>query len=257
MHPPIIRTACYTNIGGRDYNEDTLLIVKEPPGKSPQLFAAMVADGLGGLGHGDVASSAAAKVLKDSADTLAPLSTEGIERLCLEMNQAVMNEQRDGRRMKTTIAAVFFDWETLIFAHVGDSRLYHFREDAILYQSMDHSVSQLAVLSGEISQEEVRFHVDRGKLLRAVGVPEEEFRADVRLSPEGLRPGDAILICSDGFWEHVQEEEMLRALAKRRNPHAWLASMKRTMKRKRIKNQDNNTAIAIFLDKRRGAGGRV
>ena len=237
-----VSAAWYSEIGQRKVNEDTALILQ-----SERLLAAMVADGLGGLGNGDLASQTAAAALKGAFDDLAPLSPEGIEALCKRMNQAVVNLQGPGKRMKSTLAALFYDGNQAVFAHVGDSRIYQFRNGRVQFQTLDHSVSQLAVLAGEIRPQDIRFHVDRSRILRALGEREESFRPEIQLAETAPLPGDAFLLCSDGFWEHLLESEMIGELEKSRDADDWLFRMLRRMRRKHIKGQDNHTAVAVML----------
>lgn len=234
--------AWYTDIGKRAVNEDAAVFLK-----SDRLLAALVADGLGGMGGGDVASRAAADALQEEFDGLSPLSAEGIEALCRRMNQAVIREQTGGKGTKTTMAAAFYDGHAAIFAHVGDSRIYHVRKERILYQSTDHSVSQMAVLAEEIRPQDIRFHADRSKILHSLGEPEEVFRPDVEVSATPILPGDGILICSDGFWEPVLEKEMLGDYRRSKDAKEWLGYMRSRIRRKRLKDQDNNSAVVLMF----------
>lgn len=252
MNHKNISVAFYSDTGGRPVNEDMAAHFR-----SEKLFVAIVADGLGGHGKGETASRAAVATVLADFNELAPLSVAKVETLCQKINRSVLKLQAQRDHMKTTVAMALIDSRTLIFAHVGDSRVYHFRNGAVLYQSMDHSVSQLAVLTGEIQPEEIRFHVDRSKLLRVAGMPETEFRATVHLSETKLCPGDGLLLCSDGFWEHLTEPAMLRALGQSRDAADWLERMRRSLQRKHIKNQDNHSAIAVMAGYRRSGGDKT
>ncbi len=244
----IIDTARYTDIGGRAVNEDSSMA------KTYKDFVlAAVADGLGGHGGGDIASSVALERLDALAETEFPRTEEAFRTVCAELNSAVLGAQSDRKRMKTTLALAAVTDDTLACVHVGDSRIYYFSDGKIRYQSTDHSVSQLAVLSGEITNEQIRFHEDRSKLLRSLG-SEEAATAEVRIFEHTLKPGDAVLLCSDGFWEYVLEKEMLRALAWTKTAKDWLNGMTHSIKKRtRGIDNDNNTAVAIrFLQDRKG-----
>lgn len=242
----IIDIASYSNIGGRSVNEDSSLVKTYGSG-----LIAAVADGLGGHGGGDIASSRALARLDELAQEEFPQNEAAFQKICLALNEAVLEAQTDHHRMKTTLAMAAVSGDTLCCVHIGDSRVYLFRDKEIRYQSTDHSVSQLAVFSGEITSDQIRYHEDRSRLLRSIG-SEEAAPSDIRIFDHALLPGDAILLCSDGFWEYVLEKEMLHTLAWSRSAERWLSGMIRHVRlRTRGIDNDNNTAIAIRFHKDR------
>ena len=106
--------------------------------------------------------------------------------------------------MRTTAVVLCTEGNRGTALHIGDSRFYHFRNGKIISQTKDHSVPQMLAMAGEISEHEIRRHPDRNRLLRALGDENEEVRF-VRSDFE-IKEGDAFLLCSDGFWEEVEEE---------------------------------------------------
>lgn len=231
--------ASYSDIGGREVNEDSTL-VKLYGGA----LIAAVADGLGDHGGGDVASKLVLETLDMRCKTAFPTGEEAFRNICADLNRAVLLAQNGRIRMKTTLAMVAIYGGTLACAHVGDSRAYYFHAEAIRYQSPDHSVSQLAVLTGEIKSEQIRFHEDRSRLLRSLG-SEEAAAPDVWIAENTLAPGDAVLLCSDGFWEYVLEKDMLDALKRTKSAVEWLEVMKRFVKRRAKGKNDNNSAVTV------------
>ena len=147
--------------------------------------------------------------------------------------------------MRTTMAALWLGDYGALAANVGDSRIYQFREDRIVYQSLDHSVAQMAVLVGELEQSEIRRSKDRNKLIRVLG---DENDPKVDLQPLLVKPGDRFLLCSDGFWEPVTEEKMLQTMAQSTTAQQWLSQMRRIVEQAGNPNQDNHTAIALIVN---------
>ncbi len=141
-------------------------------------------------------------------------------------------------------AALVADQGKWAVVHVGDFRCYHFRDGQLLSRTIDHSVSQMEALAGRISDREIRFYVDRNKVLRALGGG-EEVRPEIRPA-EPLQPGDCFLLCSDGFWEYVWEEEMLADLVKSRTPEDWLRYMAGRIGKRLNSHSDNFSAVAVF-----------
>lgn len=229
----------YSDIGGRSVNEDSAAYLQKAA-----LCALAAADGLGGHGGGDVASQTVLALLEERFDALIPPSEESVRALIDEMNDAVLAKQTGSVKMKTTLALALLYDDSLCAAHVGDSRVYHFRGKEILYQSADHSVSQLAVLAGEITPDQIRFHEDRNRVLRAIG-NEDGVRPDIRFFPHALQSGDALLTCTDGFWEYVTEDDMLFALKHTKTARDWLERMIKSVKKRAKSGNDNHSAVAV------------
>lgn len=238
----------YSDCGGRDYNEDFCNFVV-----NGNRMCAMVADGLGGHGGGSIASSVAVNAITECFDNHeGNVEQPEIAEWFNIANDRVLSEQTISCKMKTTMAVAYIDTEQskLLLAHLGDTRIYHFKNKKINYISFDHSVSRMLAFSGEIAIEEIRFHEDRNKLLKAIG-NSDEVMPEVKNMYYDSCDDNVILICTDGFWEYVTEEQMEDTLSKAGSPKEWLDSMRRCLEQKvnsckKAKN-DNNTAMAIFL----------
>ncbi|MBS6954610.1 MAG: serine/threonine-protein phosphatase [Enterocloster asparagiformis] len=231
--------AVLTNAGGREINEDTVLAVPASVG-----LAVTVADGLGGHGGGSTASRAAAEAVSDSFARGFCRTKEEIEAAVCLADQAVVDCQTEACAMKTTLVSLFVEGEQAVWAHVGDSRLYHFRDGKLEARTLDHSVPQLAVMMGMITEEQIRFHEDRNRVLRALG--SDSFTPDIS-EPVSLAEGfHAFLLCTDGFWEYVLEQEMEQTLADSPDPRQWLLKMETIMRGRAPADQDNYTAAAVF-----------
>ena len=235
----MIATASYTDTGGRPHNEDTVRLAWQKGG-----LCLVVADGLGGHGGGGLASAAAAEVICGGWD--GQVSEEALARLIQQAHQRVLSLQTRACAMKTTVTALEADGRQAAWAHAGDSRIYHFVNGTLVFQSRDHSASQIAVMLGTITPDQIRFHVDRSRVYRALG---QDGELKVQSHGEALAPGHhAFLLCSDGFWEYVYEEEMAEDLAAAASPEDWLARMRARLAARVPDNNDNNTAAAVWLD---------
>lgn len=238
----MIQTASYTDPGGRPGNEDTVRQAAREGGR----LCVLVADGLGGHGGGAQASAAAAGAICSAWDGRA--DPGALEQWVREANRRVLALQTPRCAMKTTAVVLTLEPGKAVWAHVGDSRLYHFENGALAFQTRDHSVAQIGVMLGEITVDQIRFHEDRSRVLRALG-QDEELNVEVREQP--LAPGrHAFLLCSDGFWEYVLEPEMEQALAEASGPEDWLARMRARLQERVPPDNDNNTAAAVWVDGR-------
>lgn len=236
-----IQSAQCSMKGGRPYNEDTAFFTTTPSG-----FLAVVADGLGGCGGGETASRVAAEVLTEEFLAKPEITEENINVILQCANKAVLSHQTPGQEMKTTLAALLAHKDVYAAVHVGDSRIYHFRDGQLIFRTEDHSVPQMAMLAGEITEGQIRFHEDRNRVLRALG-GDKRVKPNIRIW-EGSTDRDAFLLCSDGFWEYVWETEMMADLAKSDTPQKWLDYMIGRLGKRYSEKNDNFSAVAVFTD---------
>lgn len=229
----------YTDTGGRPHNEDTVKSYRT----DGDHLCTVLADGLGGHGGGKTASGEAVNLILNG---WRGTSTQDTLRELVQMaHNKVLSLQTPACKMKTTVVVLAVEDGQAKWAHVGDSRLYHFKDGKLVFQTRDHSASQVAVMMGEIRPEQIRFHEDRSRIFRALG-QESSLTVDTR--EEILEPGEhAFLLCSDGFWEYVYEEEMERELSASASPREWLDRMKGILAGRVDGTNDNNTAAAIWL----------
>lgn len=238
----MLNIASYTDIGGRECNEDTVRFVI----RKDRELCLTLADGLGGHGGGRQASSTAAECICLGWDGTA--DPEALKALVQEANRRVLAIQTPQCAMKTTVIVLLVAGKKAVWAHAGDSRLYCFCNGKLIFQTSDHSVAQMSVLLGNITPDQIRFHEDRSRVLRALGQDEE---LTVEIGQRVLDSGTyAFLLCSDGFWEYVLEPEMEEDLTASSDPGDWLGRMRRRLKERVPAQNDNNTAAAVWVDER-------
>ena len=235
-----ISISYYSAKGKRTNNEDSVSLLENNNG-----ILAIVADGLGGHADGEVASAQAVSTINKCLQSLPPDE----ERLVEAIQQASRDiyAMRDPKYpMHTTVAVLWLGDHSAMVANVGDSRIYHFRNNKIISQSMDHSVAQMAVLVGELESSEIRNSKDRNKLIRVLG----DVKAP-KVDSESLlvQQGDRFILCSDGFWEAVTEADMVRTMNSTQTAEEWLEAMRSIVEHIAKPNQDNHTAIAIIINK--------
>lgn len=232
--------------GGRSLNEDYLGCQEFPDG----LGCWVVADGLGGHGGGDVASRLAVDMVLMGFAARPAVSKETLLTVLDNAHKEVLNQQSANTTqndMRTAIAVFASDGQHALWAHVGDVRVYVFRQGGIVVQTRDHSIPQALADAGQITADEIRGHAERGKLYRTLGakdalqasVPEQAFR---------LAAGDIVLICTDGFWEYATELEMLLEWSKSHNMQDWLDNMELRLLNRAPEHHDNYSAIALLAE---------
>lgn len=233
----------YTDTGSRRENEDSFAY--EAYGK--ERYCAVVADGLGGHEGGREASRIAVRHLASAWEDTPRLPTaeQLLERL-LAANSEILAARRSADQMKSTVAALYLWGGHAIWTHIGDSRLYHYHNGCLAHYTNDHSVPQISVQLGELTRSQIPGHPDRSRLLRVLGA--EELRPEFS-GPVPLGPGQhAFLLCSDGFWEYLLEEEIGLDLNKSASPKQWIDCLRWRAGRRKGEDADNNTAVAVFLE---------
>ncbi len=200
-----------TDIGiRREMNQDYFFASEEPVGKLPNLF--IVADGMGGHRAGDFASRCTVETMAAMARATKKNDPGEILSDCVSRaNEAVRTYARqhpETMGMGTTVVAAVLAGTKLTTANVGDSRLYLIGED-IRQVTRDHSLVQEMVRMGEMDERSARRHPDRNIITRAVGA-DHLVQVDIFVSM--LKPGERILLCSDGLTSMVEDEEILRVV---------------------------------------------
>lgn len=196
----------------RELNEDsgTYIQPDDPELQASKGLLILVADGMGGHSAGEVASRLAVDVItrvyyEDSGDPLSALKKAFREANREIHNAAEKDESRAG--MGTTCTALVLQNGTAISAHVGDSRLYLVREGAIYLMTEDHSAVMEMVKAGLITLEQARHHPEKNVILRAMG-SHAEVEVTTWQEPFPVRAGDRFLLCSDGLYDLVEDEEI-------------------------------------------------
>lgn len=213
----------------RDHNEDTLLVVNATlsDGSTEICFGIfIVADGMGGHQHGEIASGKAARVMADylltklyptllgirfddQNDSLQEIMEAGVNRA----QQAVLKKAPGGG---TTMTAALVIGDQVTISQVGDSRAYFLYPDGrIQVKTQDHSLVRRLVELGQITENEALNHPQRNVLYRAIGQA-EPFRPDI--NTHVLPKPGYMLLCSDGLWGVVPEMEIFRIVKAAVNP---------------------------------------
>jgi len=230
----------YTNMGGRELNEDSYGIRK-----LDNRVISVLCDGLGGHNCGEVASQIAVKNILEGITQINELESDKILNVLKIVNDGLVQQQiskPEQKGMRTTAVGCVVEKDNLTFFNSGDSRFYYFRNGSIYTMTRDHSVSQMSVEMGEMTFDEIRFDVDRNKLIKVLGESTTNEVGSV-YPPIQYQPGDAFLLCSDGFWEYILEEEMEIDLSKSETAEEWIKFMVVRLLLKLTPENDNFTVI--------------
>ena len=224
MDIPQLAVGCSQSVGKqREHNEDALFALTTTlasNGDSCPLGLYIVADGMGGHEHGEIASdlvvrSIASQIVRKVLMVflaLQPTSPEEsiqeiLKSSVLEAHQLILKE---APKSGSTLTAILILDKQLSIAHVGDSRAYEISPDGAMEAlTRDHSLVMRMIELGQITEEEASVHPQRNVLYRAIGQG-EPFNPDIYTQP--LPDAGYILLCSDGLWGVVSEDEILRLI---------------------------------------------
>lgn len=234
----------YTHPGGRSYNEDSAVFLeKEEHG------IYVVADGLGGHEHGELASKCVCdSIVQGWPEHEITDRKQWLGQQISKANDALMELQTEIQaNAKSTVVVLTIDDERATWANVGDSRLYYFHDGEIACITEDHSVSYKKYKAGEITRWQIGQDEDQSCLLRSLG-GKERNQPDIHDTIAGLKAGDAFLLCTDGVWEYLQEEEMLIDLLKTHTSEEWAEHLLLRVMERIPEDNDNLTLLAVRLE---------
>lgn len=208
QRPVEVEVGSSSRVGGRDHNEDAVLV--QPIGEDRNAFVMAVADGMGGHEGGEIASRLAIETIQDhfSSSLPADIALE-LKRAYRRANERVWAEGDAAapRHMGTTLVTAVIHGPYATIANVGDSRAYLIRGNRVTQLTQDHSLVAEQAEKGEITPGEERNSPQRNVLTAAIGTTETLERKLPAIYELPLLPDDRLLICSDGFYDVIEQKE--------------------------------------------------
>jgi serine/threonine protein phosphatase PrpC len=245
----------HTDIGRvRETNEDDYLCLElglRREGTGPSLYLAAVADGIGGHAGGEIASALAIQTLRDRFIGSSDGSVSGTDHIevlkaCLEeinsrvYARASQDEQFVG--MGSTMVAALVQEKRAVIANVGDCRAYRFRDGQWLRITRDHNWHEEQLQKGELTESEILQSPLRNLVTRSLGF---EPKVEVDAFEVDVRPGDFLLLCSDGLYKSLTERQVAKILKGKKNLEEKCRRLIRTACRK--SGRDNITAVVLHI----------
>lgn len=228
-----------SDIGERDEQQDRVGIIAS---ENSNEYLIVVADGMGGYQGGALAAQAvvdSANQFFDSMTATDPLAA--LETLCARAHQAITDvDEKNGSPPGSTCVLLYLSSVGAYWAHVGDSRLYHLRLGKIMTRTLDHSMIQLLVSQGRMTEAEMTTSQVNGQLYMRLG-GEQQPKPD--LGSAEVQEGDIFMLCSDGFWESINTDEVSTVLSKSGLEAG--AEMLVRMARERGSNGGDNITLAL------------
>jgi len=245
-----LRCAAGTDVGmRRDENQDSFGIIRHE-----NFHAFFVADGMGGVKGGAIASRLAISTLREALPTIGGgITPDAVREVVQRANSKIFEEGASHPGlggMGTTLVGLVFTPRGVISVNVGDSRIYRVRGEEVLRLSEDHTLVRELLRSGAISEQEAQGHPISHMLTRSLG-PLAEVAVDCRVESEIPIEGDVFVLCSDGLYNFVQDEEIGEVI--RQNPLDDANQILINLANRRG-GADNITVLVISVGERSGRG---
>ena len=237
-----------SRIGGRKENQDSAGLRDTKLG-----YLIVVCDGMGGMQGGSVASQIAVQTILEtvaSADVQANPSMILIKAI-RNANMAIIEEGRNDphlQGMGTTVTALLLTPHSALTAYLGDSRIYQIRQGEKVFRTFDHSMVFEMVKEKVISEEQARLSDQSNVIMKALGVTPD---IEVEVVERPYQKGDRFVLCTDGFWGAMPEDEFIRHLSEKKSLDKILdstANIVESIGRNSGKEYDNLTAAILEMN---------
>lgn len=230
-----------SHVGGREENQDSFCVLAD--GASGDVLAA-VADGMGGHDEGGLAARLAIDVVRELWPQRKRKSPgEFLSDLFGEAHEAIREEAaKRGLDTRTVLAVLYISGGTAYVAHAGDCRIIQYRDGARARRTLDHSLAQLSVLRGKITEAQMATSKGQSRLTTCLGGEEPP---DTEVEGWDLETHDRFVVCSDGFWEIFDDVAQQALLEQPNLTEALERVVAERLSSPEMAEHDNTTAILI------------
>ncbi len=236
--------ACAENIGDRKEQQDRVMVMTHPAYADVTL--ALVADGMGGHTGGALAAQSAARAISSMFAGFQPGTGAAQDWLRGMVNAAqdrvAATGQGFNRDPRSTCVLALAQPGRIDWAHCGDSRLYLFRDNKFVSRTEDHSLIEVLLQQGKITEAESLTHPDRSKVFSSLGGPEAPQITFGSLAD--VKAHDTVLLCSDGLWAYFYGTELADLTAHRTLPGACERLI--GLARHRANGSGDNVSVAMI-----------
>jgi PPM family protein phosphatase len=237
------RAASASHIGGRDEQQDAVACFASGDGRSHLL---VVADGMGGHQGGALAAGiviGVAEQLWGNRDKAPDNPHTFLETLCQQAHETIRQKGSElGLTPLSTVAALLTTPNRAWWVHVGDSRVYGFRDGTLVLRTEDHTVVRKLVRTGQLGEAEHQGHPEQHKLLRGLGGDDTLRTSHGQMA---MTPNTGFVICSDGFWNVMASEELAEMLNSKEAMATCMRSAAVAAERGGV--EGDNVTVAILL----------
>ncbi len=228
--------------GGREINEDAV-----GKAKAKGIVCIVVADGLGGHNGGKIASELVVNTVIDCFIKNPGFSKDHLKEYIDKAKENVVGKAMSDPallHMSSTAVILLVKGRRAMWANVGDSRLYRFYHGEICEVTEDHSVAFIDFVRGDIEYNDIRVSPNQNKLTSAIGMAMDTVNYSDECKINGAT---AFLLCTDGWWEYVTEEDMDKIFSQKSNSRDCLEAMLKIREENAPESSDNYTAVVVMI----------
>lgn len=241
----MIDFAVYSDSGSREVNEDYFSVYSDK-----NKFCFVLADGLGGEGSGDMASRFVCNHTVTLAEKAEKLDSIFLDACFPRIQKNLLRAKAelfitDG--MTSTLSILTINNNNVSWGHIGDTRIYMFKSGVMKSVTADHSLAQFMISSGMSDIKDLRQHPDRSTLMAAMGMGGDMRNAyEIDAENVALNEPTEFLMCTDGFWQYVDEPKMEEIISAGQSAEKTIAKFVKTAK-KNANKDDRDNMSAIFI----------
>ena len=209
-----------------------------------------VADGFDGEEGADTAARIAVEAVVEYFMLTPGFNTKILKELTEYAHSKVVEKQEENERfslMHTSLLIVISNYHSILWANVGNTRLYHLRDGFIFFQTKDDSISQLLVNDEALDIRDIKQHRQRNDLTQAVG-DYIKIKPNISKNPVTLQEGDILLMTTIGAWENLDESEIEVELSKIDDRKQWLKSLENKIMATSRKEVENYTLVSVVAE---------
>lgn len=244
-----IEAGTAAHIGDREEQQDRAALFTAP--KAPGYVMAVLADGMGGRSGGAMAAEQVIRTAKTNFELFSPM-TESIETMletiAHEVHTVIQLSGFSAEKQPhtTMVVLVLTPEQNAVWAHIGDSRLYRFNGPNFAERTIDHSYVEQLISQGKLTPEQAKDHKLSNILVNVLGNPNAEPHLTIA-KYQGLKAGDAFLLCSDGLWHYLSDAELGAAIAMNNPRQASELLIKKARERAEGTVADNCTLAIVKM----------
>ena len=230
--------------GDRAEQQDRVALVPHPKGGGVAL--AVVADGMGGHTGGILAAQQVIHTSRNNLEQFSVRDEDPRDMLEASIKEAHMlikaSRFINEKDPHSTAVMLLLQPGKVSWAHCGDSRLYRYHDDQLVFRTIDHSYVEQLLAKGKITPQQAAVHAKRNILITSLG-GQEAPKIDYGMA-EDLQGGDSFLLCSDGLWGYFSDAELGQVLA--RHSARESCDILITQARQRAGGEGDNVSVAIL-----------
>jgi len=239
------------HIGDRTEQQDRVALFSAP--KAPGYLLAVVADGMGGLSGGAMAAEQAMRTAQQVFEHFSPLTEQVetmLETIAREADTIIKLSAMSSKKKphSTLVLLVITPERQAIWTHVGDSRLYYFDGPNCAKRTIDHTYLEQLKAENKLDKVKAEDPSLANMLVNVLGGRPEQFKLSIQRR-DGLKVGDAFLLCSDGLWQYFSDAELGAAIAMNSARNACEMLINKARERAVGSKADNCTLAIIKLVK--------